>query len=164
MKLVDVLVDGVGFGKQDADGVRVDDRNDGDISFSAVNSVFVNVGADGVELDEGNDGSVFLAIMSFMQMAPIACPGVTIRLKALPVMMTGMPMSMMVLTLMRRAMARLKVLSVITTWSTTMMKAWILMKRMTVGLMSCWRPMSLLVTRTRVSSSPKKTAEASTPS
>ena len=62
VKLVDVLVDGAGFGKQDADGVRVDDRNDGDIFFSAVNSAFVNVGADGVELDEGNDGSVFLEV------------------------------------------------------------------------------------------------------
>ena len=53
-----VTVDCFGFGKQDADGVRVDDRGAGDIVFTAVNSSFVNVGADGVELDEGNEGSV----------------------------------------------------------------------------------------------------------
>ena len=62
VKLVDVLVDGVGFGKADADGVRVDERADGDIMFSAVNSTFRYVGADGVELDEGNDGSVLLEV------------------------------------------------------------------------------------------------------
>ncbi|MEL0081776.1 MAG: hypothetical protein VW985_01890, partial [Gammaproteobacteria bacterium] len=53
-----VVVDGVGFGKQDADGLRVDDRNEGDIIFEAHNSRFINVGADGIELDEGNLGDV----------------------------------------------------------------------------------------------------------
>jgi hypothetical protein len=62
MQLVDVTVDGVGFGRQDADGVRVDERADGDITFSASNSSFINVGADGVELDEGNDGNVILNV------------------------------------------------------------------------------------------------------
>mgnify|MGYP001815462063 CR=1 FL=1 len=62
VSLVDVLVDGAGFGKADADGVRVDERGDGDIFFSAVNSRFMFVGADGVELDEGNDGSVLLQV------------------------------------------------------------------------------------------------------
>jgi hypothetical protein len=56
-----VTIDGVGFGKQDADGLRVDDRGPGDIIFSASNSTFVDVGADGIELDEGNDGSVQVA-------------------------------------------------------------------------------------------------------
>jgi hypothetical protein len=60
--LSNVLIDGVGFGKADADGVRIDDRNDGDIVFSATNSTFVNVGADGVELDEGNNGDVILDV------------------------------------------------------------------------------------------------------
>ena len=62
VSLVDVLIDGVGFGKQDADGVRVDDRNDGSIYLSVTNSTFRNVGADGIELDEGNLGSVYVSI------------------------------------------------------------------------------------------------------
>jgi hypothetical protein len=62
VRLNNVLVAGAGFGKQDADGVRVDDRNDGDIHFSVVNSVFKNIGTDGVELDEGNNGSVYLEV------------------------------------------------------------------------------------------------------
>jgi hypothetical protein len=64
VNLNDVLVDGVGFGKQDADGVRVDDRNDGNIVFNVVNSTFRNVGADGVELDEGNQGSVIINVVN----------------------------------------------------------------------------------------------------
>jgi hypothetical protein len=62
VRLNDVLIDGVGKGKQDADGVRVDERGDGDIIFSATNSTFINVGADGVELDEGDMGSVVLNV------------------------------------------------------------------------------------------------------
>lgn len=62
VQLTSVTVDGVGFGKADADGVRVDERADGDIIFSATNSTFVNVGADGVELDEGNNGNVILDV------------------------------------------------------------------------------------------------------
>ncbi len=58
VKLNDVTVNNVGFGTQDADGVRVDERGDGDIYFSAWNSSFLNVGADGIELDEGNNGDV----------------------------------------------------------------------------------------------------------
>lgn len=53
-----VVINDVGFGKQDADGVRVDERGGGNIYFSAQNSVFSNVGADGVELDEGGSGDV----------------------------------------------------------------------------------------------------------
>lgn len=58
VKLNKVLINKVGFGRADADGVRVDDRGDGDIYFTALNSTFINVGADGVELDEGNNGDV----------------------------------------------------------------------------------------------------------
>ena len=58
LRLTDVHVDGVGFGKQDADGVRVDDRGDGDILLVATNSTFSNVGGDGIELDEGDEGTV----------------------------------------------------------------------------------------------------------
>ena len=62
VQLAGVTVDGVGFGSQDADGVRVDERADGDIYFTATNSTFINVGADGVELDEGNNGDVILNV------------------------------------------------------------------------------------------------------
>ncbi len=57
-----VTVDNVGNGRFDADGVRVDDRGDGDIVFIADYSTFTNVGADGVELDEGNDGDVIAQV------------------------------------------------------------------------------------------------------
>jgi hypothetical protein len=57
-----VSVHNVGFGKQDADGVRVDERGDGDIIFDATNSMFKDVGADGVEVDEGNTGDVLVKI------------------------------------------------------------------------------------------------------
>lgn len=56
--LNNVTVDGAGFGKQDADGLRVDDRGPGDITLFAHNITFVNVGGDGIELDEGNEGNV----------------------------------------------------------------------------------------------------------
>ncbi|MAT50491.1 MAG: hypothetical protein CMK32_04820 [Porticoccaceae bacterium] len=58
VELTNVTIDGAGFGKQDADGIRVDDRGDGGIVFNATGSTFVNVGGDGVELDEGNEGDV----------------------------------------------------------------------------------------------------------
>lgn len=53
-----VTIDGAGFGKQDADGIRVDDRGPGDINLFASNITMVNVGGDGIELDEGNEGNV----------------------------------------------------------------------------------------------------------
>jgi hypothetical protein len=61
-RLVNVTIDGVGYGSFDADGVRIDDRGDGDILFQAVDSVFIGVGADGVELDEGDDGDVIVEV------------------------------------------------------------------------------------------------------
>jgi len=57
-----VSVDDVGNGKFDADGLRVDERGDGDIIASISSSSFTYVGADGVELDEGNDGDVIASI------------------------------------------------------------------------------------------------------
>jgi len=57
-----VIINNVGFGKADADGIRVDERGDGDIHFVARNAIFINVGADGVELDEGNNGDVITDI------------------------------------------------------------------------------------------------------
>ena len=62
VRLTSVEIDGVGFGKQDADGVRVDDRDEGDIHLTVTNSTFQNVGADGIELDEGDAGSVFVSV------------------------------------------------------------------------------------------------------
>lgn len=53
-----VTVDDVGNGTFDGDGLRVDDRGDGDILLSATRSSFTNVGADGLELDEGDAGDV----------------------------------------------------------------------------------------------------------
>ena len=61
-RLVNVTIDGVGNGSFDADGVRIDDRGDGDILFQAVDSTFIGVGADGVELDEGDDGDVIVEV------------------------------------------------------------------------------------------------------
>lgn len=62
VKLVNVLVDNVGNGSFDSDGVRIDDRGEGDIVFNAVDSTFINIGADGVELDEGGSGDVIVNV------------------------------------------------------------------------------------------------------
>jgi len=58
VELTNVVVDDVGNGKFDADGVRVDERANGNILFRADNSTFTGVGADGIELDEGQNGVV----------------------------------------------------------------------------------------------------------
>lgn len=52
----------VGQGRFDADGLRVDERGPGDIHFFAASSRFAQVGADGVELDEGQDGNVIVRV------------------------------------------------------------------------------------------------------
>lgn len=62
VRLAGVLIEDNGNGKQDADGFRVDDRGDGDITFSVTNSAFIDNGADGVELDEGNNGDVIINV------------------------------------------------------------------------------------------------------
>lgn len=62
VRLVGVLIEDNGNGKQDADGFRVDDRGDGDITFFATNSAFLDNGADGIELDEGNNGNVYATV------------------------------------------------------------------------------------------------------
>lgn len=58
----DVEISDVGNGKFDADGLRVDERNAGDIQFVSDSSTFAKVGADGVELDEGQAGSVIATV------------------------------------------------------------------------------------------------------
>ena len=60
IQLVDVVIDGVGFGNQDGDGLRANERGPGSITFSATNSEFNNVGGDGVELDENQEGDVVI--------------------------------------------------------------------------------------------------------
>lgn len=57
-----VSINDVGNGKFDADGLRVDDRGEGGITFYAHKSSFTHVGADGVELDEGNEGDVYAKV------------------------------------------------------------------------------------------------------
>ncbi len=58
VRLNNVTVDGVGNGKFDADGLRVDERGEGDIHVTGLASLFTRVGADGLELDEGQAGSI----------------------------------------------------------------------------------------------------------
>ncbi len=53
-----VTVADAGNGRFDADGLRVDERGIGNVTYRIFNSTFVDVGADGIELDEGQDGSV----------------------------------------------------------------------------------------------------------
>lgn len=62
VQLTRVKVDGAGFGEQDADGVRIDERGRGDIIFNASGSLFRDVGGDGVELDEGGPGDVIIGV------------------------------------------------------------------------------------------------------
>ena len=56
-----VTISDVGNGKFDADGLRVDERDEGGIRLVSRNSTYTLVGADGVELDEGQAGSVVAA-------------------------------------------------------------------------------------------------------
>ena len=63
-RLVRVSVDDAGNGAFDADGLRIDERDGGDIVFRAVRSSFTNVGADGVELDAGDDGNVAIRVIN----------------------------------------------------------------------------------------------------
>lgn len=58
VEMVGVLIDGVGQGRFDADGLRVDERGPGSIDVTGMNVVATGVGADGIELDEGQEGDV----------------------------------------------------------------------------------------------------------
>ena len=57
-----VTVRGVGQGRFDADGLRVDERGAGSIYMSAEDVLFTGVGADGVELDEGQIGDIVVTV------------------------------------------------------------------------------------------------------
>jgi hypothetical protein len=67
LSLTNVTVEDTAYGRFDADGVRVDERGEGDIAFVATSSTFTGIGADGVELDEGQAGDVnaLIALSSF---------------------------------------------------------------------------------------------------
>lgn len=62
VNLTNVTVDNTGNGGFDSDGVRIDDRGEGDIMFNVVGSTFINIGADGIELDEGDNGDVVVNV------------------------------------------------------------------------------------------------------
>lgn len=57
-----VTVSDVGNGKFDGDGVRIDERGEGDIICDVLDSSVWGAGADGVELDEGDEGSVYATV------------------------------------------------------------------------------------------------------
>ncbi|MEX3016687.1 hypothetical protein [Gymnodinialimonas hymeniacidonis] len=61
--LTHVTVRDSGNGRFDADGIRVDERGPGDILFEAIDLEVDSVGADGVELDEGQDGQVVVSVV-----------------------------------------------------------------------------------------------------
>ena len=58
LDLNEVVIEDVGFGRFDSDGLRVDERGEGSIQFRGVSVTVRNVGADGIELDEGQAGNV----------------------------------------------------------------------------------------------------------
>ncbi len=60
--LKNVVIENVGYGVFDGDGLRIDERDDGDIVLKIANAEFVGVGADGVELDEDGDGDVIVKV------------------------------------------------------------------------------------------------------
>lgn len=62
LRMTGVVIDHAGFGRQDGDGVRVDDREAGDIGLLVTNSIFQYVGGDGMELDEGGEGDVLINV------------------------------------------------------------------------------------------------------
>jgi hypothetical protein len=58
--LESVTIQDVGYGRFDADGLRVDERAAGNIVFEGRNVNVFGAGADGIELDEGNEGDVIV--------------------------------------------------------------------------------------------------------
>ncbi len=64
IQAVNVRIEDVGHGRFDSDGLRVDERGEGDISLTGMFLSAVNVGADGVELDEGQAGNVSIDLIS----------------------------------------------------------------------------------------------------
>jgi len=62
LQMSGVEIDRAGFGRQDGDGVRIDDREAGDIGLSVTDSIFRYVGGDGIELDEGGAGDVLINV------------------------------------------------------------------------------------------------------
>jgi len=66
LTLDEVFIRNVGNGHFDADGIRVDERGEGDVIFNAASSSFIDVGANGIELNEGGIGSVKITADNLM--------------------------------------------------------------------------------------------------
>jgi len=64
LSLINVEIVDTAYGRFDADGLRVDERGEGSITFGAFGSRFAGIGADGIELDEGQAGDVVANIIS----------------------------------------------------------------------------------------------------
>ena len=73
LRTVNVNVVGAGTGESDQDGVRVDERGEGGITFVSSGSTFEANGADGVELDEGGSGDIVLDVVDsdFLENGPL---------------------------------------------------------------------------------------------
>ncbi|EBA10896.1 hypothetical protein [Roseobacter sp. CCS2] len=61
--LTNVVVENAGHGRIDADGLRVDERGDGSIRFTAIGTSFLGAGGDGVELDESGAGDIYADVV-----------------------------------------------------------------------------------------------------
>jgi len=82
VRLNNVTVNNVGQGRFDADGLRVDERGEGDVHAVIQNSTFSRVGADGVEIDEGQAGSVIAHVSgsAFMNNGDYCDPAILVSL------------------------------------------------------------------------------------
>lgn len=58
LKIIQSTITGNGTGAIDFDGVRVDERADGDIDTTIIHTIIDGNGGDGIELDEAGDGDV----------------------------------------------------------------------------------------------------------
>jgi len=63
-KATNLTVTNTGFGRPDADGVRIDESGKGDIYFSAFNSKFIRSGGDGIQLSEAQDGNIVVNVQN----------------------------------------------------------------------------------------------------
>ncbi|WP_445365447.1 hypothetical protein ACJJJB_21135 [Microbulbifer sp. ANSA001] len=61
--LANVKIESVGYGTFDGDGIRIDERGEGSIYTTVIDSFFSRIGADGIELDEGDKGDVTAQII-----------------------------------------------------------------------------------------------------
>jgi len=64
LKISNSMFTGNGTGAIDFDGIRVDERGDGDINALIINTKIDANGGDGIELDEGGDGHVIATMLN----------------------------------------------------------------------------------------------------